>query len=50
MLQRELTRLQNGWLSRDGVWHTDTDKLADLRALRDTLAAHPGTSLILLDT
>lgn len=50
VLQRELTRLQNGWLSRDGVWHTDTDKLADLRALRDTLAAHPGTSLILLDT
>lgn len=41
VLQRELTRLQNGWLSRDGVWHTDTDKLADLRALRDTLAAHP---------
>lgn len=50
VLQRELTRLQNGWLSRDGVWHTDTDKLADLRALRDTLAAHPGTSLILLGT
>ena len=50
VLQREITRLQNGWLDRNGVWHTDPAKLADLTALSDTLAAHPGASLIELDT
>jgi hypothetical protein len=52
VLQREIARLQNGWLDRNGVWHTDAAKLADLTHLRDTLAdpAHQGTSLILLDT
>lgn len=50
VLQREIIRLQHGWLDRNGVWHTDPEKLADLRALRDALAANPGTSLILLDT
>ncbi|WP_204815050.1 alpha/beta hydrolase [Mycobacterium riyadhense] len=50
VLQREIIRLQHGWLDRNGVWHTDPEKLADLHALRDALAANPGTSLILLDT
>lgn len=45
-----ITRLHNGWLDAQGSWHTDPEKLADLQALRDTLAAHPGASLILLDT
>jgi hypothetical protein len=48
-LQGELTRLQQGWYDGNGVWHTNPDKLADLQALRDTLAKHPGTTLILLD-
>lgn len=50
MLRSELTRLHNGWLDAAGRWHTDPEKLADLNALRDTLAAHPGASLMLLDT
>lgn len=50
VLQGELNRLQQGWLDRNGRWHTDPAKLADLQALQRTLAAHPGTSLILLDT
>lgn len=50
VLQRELNRLQRGWLDGNGVWHTDTDKLADLQALQRTLTGNPGTSLILLDT
>jgi hypothetical protein len=50
VLQSEISRLQNGWLDGNGVWHTDQAKLADLTALRSTLAAHPDSSLILLDT
>jgi hypothetical protein len=50
VLQSEIARLQNGWLDGNGVWHTDPAKLADLTALNNTLAAHPGTSLIELDT
>jgi hypothetical protein len=50
VLQSEITRLHNGWLDGTGVWHTDQAKLADLTALRDTLTAHPDSSLILLDT
>lgn len=50
VLQSEITRLQNGWLDGNGVWHTDQAKLADLSALRNALAAQPDTSLILLDT
>lgn len=49
VLQRELSRLQQGWIDSYG-WHTDPGKLADLTALRDTLAAQPDTSLLLLDT
>ncbi len=51
VLQRELARLQNGWLDGNGVWHTNPDKLADLQALQRTLAdpANRGASLILLD-
>ncbi|MEQ6325803.1 alpha/beta hydrolase family protein [Mycobacterium canetti] len=51
VLQRELARLQNGWLDGNGAWHTDIDKLADLQALQRTLAdpANRGASLILLD-
>jgi Alpha/beta hydrolase len=50
VLQSEIARFQNGWLDGNGVWHTDPAKLADLTALSNTLAAHPGTSLIELDT
>ena len=50
VLRSEITRLQNGWLDGNGVWHTDTAKLNDLTNLRDTLANNAGTSLILLDT
>ncbi|HWF69393.1 MAG TPA: alpha/beta hydrolase [Mycobacterium sp.] len=50
VLQSEISRLQNGWLDGNGVWHTDQAKLADLTALRNTLAAQPDISLILLDT
>src|ERR1700743_1046878 len=50
VLQRELARLQRGWLDRDGTWHTSPEKLADLQALQQTLTANPGSSLILLDT
>lgn len=50
VLQSEIARLQNGWLDGNGVSHTDQAKLADLTALSNTLAAHPGTSLIELDT
>ncbi len=49
VLQRELYRLQQGWVDSYG-WHTDPGKLADLTALRDTLAANPDASLLLLDT
>jgi hypothetical protein len=49
VLQREINRLQQGWLGAFG-WHTDPDKLADLEALQHALATIPGTSLILLDT
>lgn len=49
VLQRELLRLQQGWVDSYG-WHTDPDQLADLTALRDTLAGNSGTSLLLLDT
>lgn len=49
VLQSELSRLQQGWLDAYG-WHTDTDKLADLSALRDALAEHPDASLLVLDT
>ena len=50
-LAREITRLQNGWLDRNG-WHTDRAKLADLIALRDTLTAadNANAGLLLLDT
>lgn len=50
VLQREITRLQNGWYDGNGVWHQDTDKLTDLKQLADTAAADGGVSLILLDT
>ena len=50
VLQSEIARFQNGWLDGNGVWHTDPTKLSDLTALSNTLAAHPGTSLIELDT
>lgn len=50
VLQQELARLQQGWYDGNGVWHTNSDKLADLQALRDTLTKQPGSSLILLDT
>ncbi|MBY0388305.1 MAG: alpha/beta hydrolase family protein [Mycobacterium pseudokansasii] len=52
VLQRELDRLQRGWLDGNGLWHTDTEKLADLQALRDALTdpANEGASLLLLDT
>ncbi len=51
-LPREITKFQNGSLGRDGRVYIDQAKLADLKALRDTLAkpAHKGDSLILLDT
>ncbi|GFG66948.1 hypothetical protein MKUB_44380 [Mycobacterium kubicae] len=49
-LHRELARLQQGWYDRRGIWHTDTDKLNDLRALQDALSAHPDAGLVLLDT
>ena len=49
VLQREIAALRDGWLDVNG-WHTDPEKLADLTALQDALAAHPGSSLILLDT
>ena len=49
VLQRELLRLQQGWVDSYG-WHTDPGKLADLTALRNTLAGNPDTSLLLLDT
>jgi hypothetical protein len=49
-LPREITNFQNGSLGRDGRVYIDQAKLADLKALRDTLSAHPGDSLILLDT
>jgi len=49
VLQQELGRLQHGWYDGNGVGHTNPDKLADLKALRDTLAKQPA-SLILLDT
>lgn len=47
-LPGEISRLQNGWLDRNG-WHTDPAKLADLIALRDTLAQRSG-QLLLLDS
>jgi hypothetical protein len=52
VLQNEITRLQNGWLDRNGVWHTDQAKLADLQALQRTLTDpnNKGISLIGLDT
>lgn len=50
VLQRELSRLQQGRLGADGVWHTDPAKLADLQVLQKTLSQNPGASLILLDT
>lgn len=49
VLQRELTRLRQGWIDSYG-WHTDPGQLADLTALHDTLAANPDTRLLLLDT
>lgn len=49
-LPRELARLRNGWLDRNGNWHTDTAKLADLSALAATLDDHPDLRLLLLDT
>ncbi|WP_156661592.1 alpha/beta hydrolase [Mycobacterium sp. 852002-51163_SCH5372311] len=48
VLQREIDRLENGWLNADG-WHTNPDKLADLIALQQALTAHPGARLMLLD-
>ncbi|WP_236977852.1 alpha/beta hydrolase [Mycobacterium kiyosense] len=50
VLQHEITRLQRGWFDGAGLWHTDPEKMADLRALRSALDANPGSSLILLDT
>ncbi|MCV7079886.1 alpha/beta hydrolase [Mycobacterium szulgai] len=50
VLQQEIARLQQGWYDGYGAWHTNTDKLADLKAVRDTLTGQPGTSLILLET
>jgi hypothetical protein len=49
VLQRELARLQQGWVDSYG-WHTDPGTLADLTALRDSLAENPGAGLLLLDT
>jgi hypothetical protein len=49
VLQREIERLKNGWLDAKG-WYTNPDKLADLAALQQALAEHPGADLILLDT
>ncbi|TDK85425.1 hypothetical protein EI067_31040 [Mycobacterium paragordonae] len=49
VLQRELNRLQQGWVDSYG-WHTDPGQLADLAALRDTLAANPDATLLQLDT
>lgn len=49
VLQREIDRLERGWVGAYG-WHTDPDKLADLRALQQALATNPDTRLILLDT
>ncbi len=50
-LPREIARLQNGWLDRNG-WHTDAAKLADLIALRNTLGRQHDNKirLLLLDT
>ncbi|WP_081290545.1 alpha/beta hydrolase [Mycobacterium asiaticum] len=48
-LQRELARLQQGWIDSYG-WHTNPSHVADLTALRDVLAANPGAALLLLDT
>lgn len=48
-LQRELTRLREGWADAYG-WHTDPGQLADLTALRTVLAENPDASLLLLDT
>ncbi|WIM85828.1 alpha/beta hydrolase [Candidatus Mycobacterium wuenschmannii] len=50
VLQSEILRLQNGWLDRNGVWHTDPAKLADLTSLSQTLATRPDARLIELDT
>jgi hypothetical protein len=50
VLQSELYRQRQGWYDRNGVWHQDTEKLADLRALQRALATNPDASLILLDT
>jgi Alpha/beta hydrolase len=50
VLQSDLYRLQQGWYDRHGVWHQDTEKLADLQALQRALATNPDASLILLDT
>jgi hypothetical protein len=49
-LRREIARIQNGWLDRNGHVHIDPDKLADLTALRNTLRSHPDISLLRLDT
>lgn len=49
VLQREFRRMSNGFLDANG-WHTNPDKLADLTALQQALAAYPGARLILLDT
>lgn len=50
-LPGEIARLENGWLDRNG-WHTDPGKIADLTALRNTLAGERGSEvkLLLLDT
>ncbi|WP_156622928.1 alpha/beta hydrolase [Mycobacterium sp. 1164966.3] len=48
VLQREIRRLQNGWLNTHG-WHTNPDKLADLTALQRALTGQPGARLMLLD-
>jgi hypothetical protein len=47
VLQREILRLRNGWLTSNG-WHTDPNKLADLTALQQSLSGQPGARLILL--
>ncbi|MFV0494780.1 alpha/beta hydrolase [Mycobacterium sp.] len=50
VLHRDTARLQNGWYDGSGRWHTSVDKLADLRALQNALAANAESRLVFLDT
>lgn len=49
-LPREIARLRNGMLDRDGRVHVDRGKLADLTALAAALQRHPDLRLLLLGT